>query len=274
MAKETLARNAFSKQRQPNFGIVATNAKLKGSIPGIPTMPARDIFFLDIEASGLGASSYPIEIAWAHRHDEKRRGRFLIIPHKGWTHWDEKAEKIHGISRGECQHYGISVVQAANKLNNVLERQVVLCDALRHDQHWLNRLFETAGVKQAFALESVYDHVDVDKLQRVQSAGGRNVHRAMADVLELIAHYNLVAADQHIGSDFDDFLREHGILESSEAAAAFRLVREWSESPEAAAKWLDAPIPSFGKSPKQLINEGRIDALFSYIRRIEEGGYA
>ena len=55
--------------------------------PGLPTI-------LDIEASGFGPGSYPIEVglvlpdgdAWCS----------LIRPEPGWLHWDPSAEQVHG----------------------------------------------------------------------------------------------------------------------------------------------------------------------------------
>lgn len=52
---------------------------------------------LDIEASGFGATSYPIEVGVAMDNDT----RFcrLIRPQTDWQHWSEEAQGLHGISR-------------------------------------------------------------------------------------------------------------------------------------------------------------------------------
>ena len=52
---------------------------------------------IDLEASGFGRGSYPIEVGFALENREIYS--FLIKPEADWTHWSEEAEEIHGISR-------------------------------------------------------------------------------------------------------------------------------------------------------------------------------
>ena len=52
---------------------------------------------LDIEASGFGSGSYPIEIGFSGRHGEGWCS--LIRPEAEWTHWDLDAARVHGIPR-------------------------------------------------------------------------------------------------------------------------------------------------------------------------------
>lgn len=61
--------------------------------------------FGDIEASGLDEASYPIEIGWSL--PDGRTRSFLIKPEPEWTHWDEAAEDLHGISREELEKSGL-----------------------------------------------------------------------------------------------------------------------------------------------------------------------
>jgi len=59
--------------------------------------------FLDIEASSLSNSSYPIEIAWSDENENIES--YLINPEliEEWTDWDFYSEhEIHGISRAMC----------------------------------------------------------------------------------------------------------------------------------------------------------------------------
>ena len=73
-------------------------------------MPA----FLDIEASGLGEHSFPIEIGWAIPFD-KERG-FLIRPAPDWTYWSAIAEEVfHRISRDELLREGIPADEAVRR---------------------------------------------------------------------------------------------------------------------------------------------------------------
>ncbi|WDP84202.1 MAG: hypothetical protein HUN05_02695 [Desulfobacter sp.] len=54
-------------------------------------------YIVDVEASGFGSQSYPIEIGLALGPDTRYCS--LIIPSPQWTHWDKAAEKTHAISR-------------------------------------------------------------------------------------------------------------------------------------------------------------------------------
>ena len=52
---------------------------------------------VDVEASGFGSASYPIEIGLAL--DEGLKYCTLVQPAPGWTHWDDEAQKVHRIPR-------------------------------------------------------------------------------------------------------------------------------------------------------------------------------
>lgn len=116
-------------------------------------LPAIDlplITFIDIEASGLGPDSYPIELGWA---DTLGNGEgFLICPRDEWTHWDPVAASIHGITRDELFERGLHVVDAAEKLNDMLGFETVYCDALASDLFWVSRLFDAANIEPSFQL--------------------------------------------------------------------------------------------------------------------------
>ena len=73
---------------------------------------------LDIEASGFGRGSYPIEIGLARA--DGSRCAFLIQPAREWTHWDPKAELLHGISRARLVREGRPPVEVARWLNDEL----------------------------------------------------------------------------------------------------------------------------------------------------------
>ena len=61
---------------------------------------------LDIEASGFGRGSYPIEVGIARA--DGSCCAFLIQPLDEWVHWDPKAELLHGISRERLMKEGQS----------------------------------------------------------------------------------------------------------------------------------------------------------------------
>lgn len=113
------------------------------------------ITFLDIEASGLEQpASYPIEFGWADTLGNS--DGFLIRPANEWTHWDSAAESIHKICRLELFENGLTVIDAAEKLNDMLGSETVFCDGLGSDQFWLSKLFAAAAIEPSFELADVY----------------------------------------------------------------------------------------------------------------------
>ncbi|MFP8966605.1 hypothetical protein ACKC9G_08525 [Pokkaliibacter sp. CJK22405] len=108
---------------------------------------------LDIEASGFGSGSYPIEIGVALPDGTSES--FLIRPEEDWTHWSEEAAAIHRISREMLQQEGLPVALVARRLNTLLAGQKVYSDAWGFDSTWLSLLFYYAGVNQHFRLDSL-----------------------------------------------------------------------------------------------------------------------
>ncbi|MDW7748442.1 MULTISPECIES: hypothetical protein [Halomonas] len=109
---------------------------------------------LDIEASGFGRGSYPIEVGLARA--DGSTCAFLIQPLAEWTHWDPKAELLHGISRGRLQREGYPVRQVARWLNDELgEVGIAYSDSWGYDNTWLSLLFHHAGMLPAFRLEAL-----------------------------------------------------------------------------------------------------------------------
>ncbi len=108
---------------------------------------------LDVEASGFGRGSYPIEIGFV----EPAGALFcsLVRPAPGWVHWDPAAETLHGISRELLQRHGRPVDWVAAELNRRLAGQIVYCDGWAHDYPWVARLFDEAELNPTFRLEDV-----------------------------------------------------------------------------------------------------------------------
>ncbi|MDH4052370.1 MAG: hypothetical protein OEU93_12420 [Rubrivivax sp.] len=107
---------------------------------------------LDIEASGFGRDSYPIEVGFVR--DDGFSLCTLIRPQPDWTHWDASAAGLHGISRDTLQRHGRPVAEVARALNEALAGCTVYCDGWAHDYPWLGRLFDAADAVPAFRLES------------------------------------------------------------------------------------------------------------------------
>jgi len=73
---------------------------------------------VDVEASGFGGDSYPIEIGLALEDGSKFCT--LIAPAPDWTLWDDEAETVHRISRDILETYGKPMQDVANFLNDIL----------------------------------------------------------------------------------------------------------------------------------------------------------
>lgn len=109
--------------------------------------------FVDVEASGLGIGSYPIEVGVALAGGKTRCT--LVCPQNHWTHWDPQAEALHRVSREKLLLNGRSSLKVAIMLNEWLEGQTAYSDAWGNDSCWLSMLFDEAGVTQRFKVDSI-----------------------------------------------------------------------------------------------------------------------
>ena len=113
----------------------------------------REPCVIDIEASGFGRHSYPIEVGYVLPGGQARC--MLVAPAPGWTHWDEAAAQVHGITRGILRSRGLSTREVACTLNSDLAGMTVYCDGWAHDYTWLAVLYDDAGMSPSFRLETV-----------------------------------------------------------------------------------------------------------------------
>ena len=107
-------------------------------------------FIIDIEASGFGPYSYPIEIGLALEPGIKFCS--LIAPAPDWTHWDAEAEKVHRVPRDILETHGKPAIQVAVSLNELLGNTTVYSDGWVVDKPWLIQLFSRTGVPQQFSI--------------------------------------------------------------------------------------------------------------------------
>ncbi|MFY9510977.1 MAG: hypothetical protein WAQ05_08400 [Rubrivivax sp.] len=147
---------------------------------------------LDIEASGFGRHSYPIEVGYVL--PDGRARCTLIQPAPPWTHWDIAAEQVHHIARQTLLRHGRPPGEVARMLNDDLGGLTVYCDGWAHDYSWLGALFEAADSAPRFKLESVHRLLDETRLARLEELQrhtraelGLSRHRASSDarVLQL-----------------------------------------------------------------------------------------
>jgi hypothetical protein len=145
-------------------------------------------FIIDIEASGFGPNSYPIEVGVALKPGTKFCS--LIAPAPGWTHWDPSAEEVHRVPRDILETYGQPATQVALTLNELLGDATVYSDGWVVDQPWLTQLFERAGVVQQFSispLEMILSEKQMEVWHEVKKQVIKDLelkrHRASYDAL-------------------------------------------------------------------------------------------
>lgn len=100
--------------------------------------------FLDFEASSLGETSYPIEVAWVF--EDGRSEVHLIRPAPGWDDWADDAEAIHHISRDTLYSSGTSHDEVARRMIEQLSGHDLLASAPSWDGKWLSVLLRGAGL--------------------------------------------------------------------------------------------------------------------------------
>lgn len=145
---------------------------------------------IDIEASGFGRGSYPIEIGFALPNGDTHCA--IIHPDDDWVSWDKEAEKLHGITREALEEHGRPIIEVARLLNEHLDGRLVYSDAWGNDSSWLALLFESAGLMQRFRMESLRSLMTEEQLlywhdtkEKVTAECGFRRHRASHDALIL-----------------------------------------------------------------------------------------
>ena len=100
--------------------------------------------FLDFEASSLGKTGYPIEVAWVFETGESES--HLIRPAPKWLDWDEEAEAIHHISRETLAREGELHEQVARRMVDLLTGHDLYASAPSWDGKWMSALFRAAAI--------------------------------------------------------------------------------------------------------------------------------
>jgi len=143
---------------------------------------------IDVEASGFGAASYPIEIGIV-RYDGAKWCK-LLRPFASWVHWDKSAESLHGISQQMLESRGEEPYTVCMELNNFLGNTVAYSDGWVVDNPWLIKLYAAAQVEMSFtcrALEYILTEAQMDKWHEVKNRLSANVdvkrHRASSDAM-------------------------------------------------------------------------------------------
>ncbi len=108
---------------------------------------------LDIEASGFGRGSYPVEVGYVLEDGDSQC--MLVRPAPGWDHWDAAAQALHRIRRTDLLECGLPAAVVAEELNQALRGRTLYTDAWGHDYSWLALLYDVAGRAPTFRLESL-----------------------------------------------------------------------------------------------------------------------
>ncbi|WP_240615606.1 hypothetical protein [Alteromonas facilis] len=143
---------------------------------------------IDIEASGFGPDSYPIEIGIV-REDGARFCR-LIKPFPEWQHWSETAAELHGINRDELLHFGKNGLDVCLQINAFVGQRTLFSDGWVVDNPWLIKLYAAARCEMTFRLSPLESLLKESHILRwdsvksdVSSELGGSRHRASVDAM-------------------------------------------------------------------------------------------
>lgn len=161
--------------------------------------------FVDLEASGLHPTAYPIEVGWASL--DLKPQSFLINPHLTWPpdDWSYESERIHRITQADLDIKGLSVNDAVARLNEAWAGKILFSDAPELDGRWLAMLYRAAGSSPKFpfplmngwelirsALRERHIPTDLATMEEYEKAVDARFprpHRAGPDALHLAALY-------------------------------------------------------------------------------------
>ena len=160
----------------------------------------RKPIIIDVEASGFGGKSYPIEVGIAL--DDETKYCSLILPAPEWDHWDSDAEKVHRIARDILETYGHPIHEVAAHLNKLLEGKTLYTDGWVVDKPWLTTLFHKAQMNMNFSvspLEMILSEEQMarwhDTKDRVLAEVTKHRHRASFDAWIIQETYKRTLAD-------------------------------------------------------------------------------
>ena len=127
----------------------------------IYTEPMFSPYFIDIEASGFGRGSYPIEIGIVN--GVAPNFCHIVTPAEHWQHWDSGAESLHGIQRQMLLEQGMDMRELALLINQQFCGEVLYTDAWGNDNCWLGLMFDEVSVSPHFRLETIRKLLDEEQ---------------------------------------------------------------------------------------------------------------
>lgn len=155
---------------------------------------------IDIEASGFGKESYPIEVGYILANGDIFCS--LIKPVDEWNRWDKTAEQIHGISQEILFDVGRNVEEITQILNKRLSGQTLYSDAWGNDSSWLGLLFDVANCPMRFRLDSIRSLLTEEQAMlwhqtkdQVINSNSLKRHRASSDAAILQKTFSLIQSE-------------------------------------------------------------------------------
>lgn len=162
--------------------------------------PTKKPIIVDVEASGFGGRSYPIEVGIALEDDTKYCA--LISPAPSWDHWDDQAESVHRIARDILEAYGKPITAVAAELNQLLKGKTLYTDGWVVDKPWLITLFHEARVPMTFSVSPLEMILSEHQMERwhvtkdaILAEGTARRHRASFDAWIIQETYQRTRSD-------------------------------------------------------------------------------
>lgn len=148
-----------------------------------PLSATHPAIIIDIEASGCGTGSNPIEIGVAFPDGNTQC--YLIKPENNWLHWSKKAEAVHGIKQETLIEYDSDARTVAQRLNSLLRGKTVYSNGGSKDVSWLATLFEAVEnipLSRIETLTKILSPMQMDRWRIIKANVIRNLgltrHRA------------------------------------------------------------------------------------------------
>lgn len=169
--------------------------------------PAPPPLFIDFEASGLHARSFPLELGWCDPATCDAAQDHLIKPTADWlaTYWDPAAERIHGIDRDRLCENGHPPVAVVKALRAAASGRRVYSDNVGHDERWLTALCRAARFEPSEDLKvwcanilfrdlAAHRGLDLTEVTRQAKEIAPVTHKAADDARHLAVVYRLLTA--------------------------------------------------------------------------------
>lgn len=106
------------------------------------------VLTIDVEASGLGPGTFPIEIALCDVATGETQS-WLIRPTKEWLdpilwHWSKASAEVHGIALDDLLADGVPVDDVADELDEFVDGATVVSTDQVADATWIQTLYAAA----------------------------------------------------------------------------------------------------------------------------------